>query len=92
MWCDCDKRSGDHSPVTNSCIHFYSCIAVFASDEKLSEEFGFFIALQEEMTTMAEAAAVEEAANDTSLNQFITILGNWEHVCFVDNFSPCLCI
>ena len=63
MWCSCADR-GDQQ---GCCFHFYACIAVFASDEKLSEEFGFFIALQHEL------------ADDNSMKQVITILGHDEN-------------
>jgi hypothetical protein len=76
MWCSCESSSshgkGDgfrrSEEFALPCIHFYACIAVFASDEKLSEEFGFFIALQHELA-------------DNSLNQVITILGELHNVC-----------
>ncbi len=48
MWCACAKGE-DESGTSAPCIHFYACVAVFASDEKLSEEFGFFVALQHEV-------------------------------------------
>lgn len=28
------------------CIHYYSCVAAFAGDEKLSEEFASFVELE----------------------------------------------
>jgi hypothetical protein len=27
------------------CVHFYACICAFASDDKLHEEFGYYISL-----------------------------------------------
>ena len=39
MYCECDRDPAAVSP----CIHFFSCIAVFASDERLSAEFSNFI-------------------------------------------------
>lgn len=39
MYCECDRDPAALSP----CIHFFSCIAVFASDERLSAEFSNFI-------------------------------------------------
>ncbi len=68
MWCACANRDeGDEGETAAPCIHFYACVAVFASDERLSEEFGFFVALQHELLA------------DSSINQVITILGQDEN-------------
>ena len=31
--------------ILKRCIHFYSCVCAFASDEKLAEEFKYYIQL-----------------------------------------------
>lgn len=36
------NRSDDMFP-DRRCLHYYACVAAFASDEKLSEEFSSFI-------------------------------------------------
>ena len=50
MWCSCEGDLSSTSSGAHACIHFFACVAVFASDDKLSEEFGFFIALQQELS------------------------------------------
>ena len=75
MWCSCEKQNCDSGSLLKKsdspCIHFWACIAVFASNDRLSEEFGFFIALQHELT--------DNSLTDNSLNQVITLLGQDEH-------------
>ncbi|XP_053976070.1 uncharacterized protein C2orf42 [Hylaeus anthracinus] len=46
------KTAGDKADVAQSlqnkrCVHFYACICAFASDVKLSEEFSFYINLDQ---------------------------------------------
>ena len=50
------------------CIHFYSCVCAFASDEKLAEEFRYYIQLDGELSARSEAAGLTD-------NQVIAILG-----------------
>ncbi len=74
MWCACQKDIRQHQQSSSGsppCIHFYACVAVFASDDKLSEEFGFFVALQQQ--ELLFPAVVD--GGDGSLSQVITILG-----------------
>lgn len=42
-----DKADVAQSSQNNRCVHFYACICAFASDEKLSEEFGYYINLDQ---------------------------------------------
>lgn len=51
--------------LVSSCIHFLSCIAVFASDERLSDEFGFLIEMHQQM------AAVEQRANSNQVESHL---------------------
>lgn len=62
MSCSCQRTGGVSNNFGVPCIHFYACVAVFASDEKLSEEFSFFITLQQDLAA-------------SPINQIITILG-----------------
>lgn len=32
---------------TKRCVHFYACICAFASDDKLIDEFSYYITLDE---------------------------------------------
>lgn len=46
------KTAGDKADVAQSsqskrCVHFYACICAFASDAKLSEEFSYYINLDQ---------------------------------------------
>jgi len=56
------------------CIHFYSCVCAFASDEKLAEEFRYYIQLDCELHARSEAA--QAGLTD---NQVIAILGQDEN-------------
>nr|CAD7574002.1 unnamed protein product [Timema californicum] len=53
FFCSCTAFKGQVKHATNKddpnfkkCLHFYSCIAAFASDLKLSEEFAYYIDLE----------------------------------------------
>ena len=70
MYCECDRDPAAVSP----CIHFFSCIAVFASDERLSAEFANFI---ECVDSLPEAVASDAGRSQQAANQrVIKILGN----------------
>ena len=71
MYCECDRDPAAVSP----CIHFFSCIAVFASDERLSAEFSDFI---ECVNALPEAVVADDTAlrpHMESNHQVITLLG-----------------
>ncbi|BES96183.1 Chromosome 2 open reading frame 42 [Nesidiocoris tenuis] len=37
--CTCSSSEVQSSPKSSNCIHYYACLAAFASDQKLAEEF-----------------------------------------------------
>jgi hypothetical protein len=39
------QATNKEDPTFKRCVHFYACICAFASDEKLSEEFAYYINL-----------------------------------------------
>nr|CAD7596797.1 unnamed protein product [Timema genevievae] len=64
-------------PNFKKCLHFYSCIAAFASDLKLSEEFAYYIDL--EMLNMDPLLSV---TRDNTRTQLVAILSE-------DSQDPC---
>lgn len=38
-------KPGPKEDLHKRCVHFYACICAFASDEKLQEEFEYYINL-----------------------------------------------
>ncbi|XP_033208403.1 uncharacterized protein C2orf42 homolog [Belonocnema kinseyi] len=42
-----DKTDSSNSTQNKRCVHFYACICAFASEEKLSEEFEYYINLDQ---------------------------------------------
>jgi hypothetical protein len=66
MMCSCmTPESASMAP----CAHYYYCMAVFASEEKLSKEFAYFLAHQHEHLL----------ASGSSMNHVITVLGQDEN-------------
>jgi len=73
MYCECDRDPAAVSP----CIHFFSCIAVFASDERLSAEFSNFIECVNSLpeAVVNDVGRLREAGNQ----RVIKILGQDEN-------------
>ncbi|XP_023213638.1 uncharacterized protein C2orf42 homolog [Centruroides sculpturatus] len=63
------KLSLAKDEVQKRCVHFYACICAFASDEKLSKEFAFFINLE---------------SNIAPENKLIAIFNDTQDQCKVD--------
>lgn len=38
-------KTGGKEDLLRRCVHFYACVCAFASDEKLAEEFEYYISL-----------------------------------------------
>lgn len=49
-----DKMDSTLSTQPKRCVHFYACVCAFASDPKLSEEFGYYINLDQTLSTVPE--------------------------------------
>nr|CAD7462620.1 unnamed protein product [Timema tahoe] len=84
FFCSCTAFKGQVKHATNKddpnfkkCLHFYSCIAAFASDLKLSEEFAYYIDL--EMLNMDPLLSV---TRDNTRTQLVAILSE-------DSQDPC---
>ena len=84
MYCECDRDPAAVSP----CIHFFSCIAVFASDERLSAEFSNFI---ECVHSLPEAVVVSDAADGSRVagggQRWVKILGKCSTDCLTNSHS-----
>jgi hypothetical protein len=51
VWChkclfQTGKSSTKEETYSRRCLHYYACICAFASDDKLSQEFGYYINLE----------------------------------------------
>lgn len=57
-----DDRS--NACTDNYCIHFYACICAFASDQKLAEEFQYYINLDQTDITNHESQNFEFNVNE----------------------------
>ncbi|XP_032685892.1 uncharacterized protein C2orf42 homolog isoform X2 [Odontomachus brunneus] len=49
-----DKMDSALSTQPKRCVHFYACICAFASDPKLSEEFSYYINLDQTLSAVPE--------------------------------------
>ncbi|OXU25333.1 hypothetical protein TSAR_000436 [Trichomalopsis sarcophagae] len=47
------------------CVHFYACICAFASDPKLTEEFQYYINLDQSDLILRDSLSFEFSGNDT---------------------------
>ncbi|XP_039310149.1 uncharacterized protein C2orf42 isoform X5 [Solenopsis invicta] len=52
-----DKADGTSSSQSKRCVHFYACICAFASDPKLSEEFSYYINLDQTQSSIEKPLA-----------------------------------
>lgn len=70
--CSCKSLKGAKTPGSEDafkrCVHFYSCVCAFASDEKLQEEFSFYIEL--DATNNSYSEMIEEI---TDKHEMITV-------------------
>ena len=81
MYCECDRDPAAVSP----CIHFFSCIAVFASDERLSAEFSNFI---ECVNSLPEAVVVSDADRSRVAGggqRWVKVLGKYSTGCLTNS-------
>ena len=46
------------SPQLKRCVHFYACICAFASDSKLSEEFSYYINLDQTQSSIEKPLTI----------------------------------
>jgi len=52
-----DKIDGISSQ-SKRCVHFYACICAFASDPKLSDEFSYYINLDQTQSSIEKPLAI----------------------------------
>lgn len=65
-------KGGSRDESTKRCVHFYACICAFASDDKLAEEFAYYINLDSQAVSgiVPQAAILEE---DQQQRQVLTV-------------------
>jgi len=49
---------GGISSQLKRCVHFYACICAFASDPKLSEEFSYYINLDQTQSSIEKPLTI----------------------------------
>lgn len=49
----------------NRCAHFYACVCAFASDPKLSEEFEYYINLDQSELRIQKSISTTFSTNET---------------------------
>ncbi|KAL3863632.1 hypothetical protein ACJMK2_005382 [Sinanodonta woodiana] len=63
------KNASTKEDLFKRCVHFYACICAFASDEKLAEEFSFYINLDMNVTSPpspeTQLVTIYQPADDT---------------------------
>ena len=70
--------------IHKRCVHFYACLCAFASDEKLAEEFEYYINLDANTDGMPEGKIcfnlIKTLGNNISgvLSSFTSCLMNFE--------------
>ncbi|KAJ1525258.1 hypothetical protein ONE63_010082 [Megalurothrips usitatus] len=55
-FCSCPEFKGhgkDDISIVKRCVHFYACVCAFVSDEKLSEEFAYYVEMCFPSTTQS---------------------------------------
>lgn len=60
------------------CVHFYACICAFASDEKLAEEFEYYINLDHSYLTVPRPLGSNLRSNESE--KFIS-MGKYSFIC-----------
>lgn len=62
-----DKVDGTSSSQSKRCVHFYACICAFASDPKLSEEFSYYINLDQTQSSIEKPLVSSVPQNDDKI-------------------------
>ncbi|GAB6023318.1 hypothetical protein CHUAL_008121 [Chamberlinius hualienensis] len=84
FYCSCRSLKTDHEgtirkrEMKKRCVHFYACICAFASNEKLAEEFSYYVKME---SNISPESTIESYINDASeaiLTLNMNILGQSE--------------
>uniref|UniRef100_A0A1B6EFH2 SWIM-type domain-containing protein n=1 Tax=Clastoptera arizonana TaxID=38151 RepID=A0A1B6EFH2_9HEMI len=86
--CTCPSYKGVPKITKNMgrCFHYYPCIAAFASDEKLSEEFAHFVDQDRQTLHIMRSKTdevISEINGENSQNQLVAILSDVVNNCEV---------
>lgn len=69
------------------CVHFYACICAFASDPKLSEEFNYYINLDQTQLSIDKSLAIVPQTEEED-----KIVGIGKITCICYTFKNLFCV